>query len=62
MRAGKSVYMATLAELVDSMRRTEREGKLGEKVRYLSHYSLLIVDEIGYLPVGSGGGNLFFQM
>jgi hypothetical protein len=22
----------------------------------------LIVDEIGYLPVGSGGGNLFFQL
>jgi len=62
VRAGKSVYMATLAELVDSMRRAEREGKLGEKVRYLSRYSLLIVDEIGYLPVGSGGGNLFFQL
>jgi hypothetical protein len=54
--------MATLAELVDSMRRAEREGKLGDKVRYLSRYSLLIVDEIGYLPVGSGGGNLFFQL
>ena len=25
-------------------------------------HSLLIVDEIGYLPVGSGGGNLFFQL
>lgn len=62
VRAGKSVYMATLAELVDGMRRAEREGKLGEKVRYLSRYSLLIVDEIGYLPVGSGGGNLFFQL
>jgi len=60
VRAGKSVYMASLAEIVDSMRRAEREGKLGERVRYLSRYSLLIVDEIGYLPVGSGGGNLFF--
>ena len=62
VRAGKSVYMATLAEMVDSMRRAEREGKLGERVRYLSRYSLLLVDEIGYLPVGSGGGNLFFQL
>ena len=50
VRAGKSVYMASLAEIVDSMRRAEREGKLGERVRYLSRYSLLIVDEIGYLP------------
>ena len=62
VRAGKSVYMATLAELVDSMRRAEREGRLADRVRFLSHYSLLIVDEIGYLPVGSGGGNLFFQL
>ncbi len=62
VRAGKSVYMASLADIVDSMRRAEREGKLGERVRYLARYSLLIVDEIGYLPVGSGGGNLFFQL
>ena len=62
VRAGKSVYMATLAELVDSMRRAEREGRLADRVRFLSRSSLLIVDEIGYLPVGSGGGNLFFQL
>jgi DNA replication protein DnaC len=62
VKAGKSVYFATLAELVDSMRKAEREGKLRERVRFLSRYSLLVVDEIGYLPVGSGGGNLFFQL
>ncbi len=58
VKAGKSVFFATLAELVDSMRKAEREGKLRERVKFLSRYSLLIVDEIGYLPVGSGGGNL----
>ena len=62
VKAGKSVYFATLAELVDSLRKAEREGKLRERVKFLSRYSLLIVDEIGYLPVGSGGGNLFFQL
>jgi DNA replication protein DnaC len=62
IRAGKSVYMATLAEMVDSMRRAEREGRLAERVRFLARHSVLIVDEIGYLPVGSGGGNLFFQL
>lgn len=62
IKAGRSVYFATLAELVDSMRKAEREGKLRERVKFLSRYSLLVVDEIGYLPVGSGGGNLFFQL
>jgi hypothetical protein len=31
-------------------------------VKFLSRYSLLIVDEIGYPPLGSNGGNLFFQL
>ena len=62
VKAGRSVYFATLAELVDSLRKAEREGKLRERVKFLSRYSVLIVDEIGYLPVGSGGGNLFFQL
>jgi DNA replication protein DnaC len=62
VKAGKSVFFATLAELVESMRKAEREGKLRERVKFLSRNSLLIVDEIGYLPVGSGGGNLFFQL
>ena len=62
IKAGKSVYFATLAEIMDSMRKAEREGKLRERVRFLARYSLIIIDEIGYLPVGSQGANLFFQL
>lgn len=62
VKAGHSVYFATLADLVDSLRRAEREGRLRERVRFLCRYNLLVVDEIGYLPIGSNGGNLFFQL
>ena len=62
VKAGKSVYFGTLVELIDSLRKAEREGKLRERVKYLTRHALMIVDEIGYLPVGSGGGNLFFQL
>jgi len=34
---------------------------LRERIRFLCA-SLLVVDEIGYLPVTPGGGNLFFQL
>jgi DNA replication protein DnaC len=34
---------------------------LHQKIGYFCRFSLLIVDEIGYLPVIPGGGNLFFQ-
>ncbi len=37
-------------------------GQLRERIRYLCRASLLVVDEIGYLPVVPGGGNLFFQL
>jgi DNA replication protein DnaC len=35
---------------------------LRERLRFFCRPSLLIVDEIGYLPVIAGGGNLFFQL
>lgn len=54
--------MATWAEIVDSMRRAEREGRLAERIRFLARHSIVIVDEFGCLPVGSGDGNLFFQL
>src|SRR6202047_2822603 len=62
VRAGKSVYFIPLADLVAILAKAEREGTLREKIRFLCRCSLLVVDEIGYLPVTSGGGNLFFQL
>ena len=35
---------------------------LRERIRFLCRPQLLVVDEIGYLPVVTGGGNLFFQL
>ncbi len=62
VRAGRSVYFSPLADIVASLARAEREGSLRERLRFLCRASLLIVDEIGYLPVGAGAGNLFFQL
>ncbi len=62
VKAGRSVYFCTLAELLASLARAEREGRLQERIRFFCRPALLIVDEIGYLPVVPGGGNLFFQL
>jgi DNA replication protein DnaC len=61
VKAGPSVYFGSLADIVGALSKAEREGALHEKIRYFCRFSLLIVDEIGYLPVIPGGGNLFFQ-
>jgi DNA replication protein DnaC len=62
VRAGHSVYFSPLADIIDSLARAEREGRLRERIRYLCRASLLIIDEIGYLSMGAGAGNLFFQL
>ncbi len=59
---GKRVYYGTLADLVLSLVEAERQGRLKERLATLRQPSLLIVDEIGYLPVTSNGANLFFQL
>lgn len=62
VRSGKSVYRCSLADLIEALSKAEREGRLIEKLRFYTRVSLLIVDEIGYLPITTGGANLFFQL
>ncbi len=62
VKAGRSVYFATLADIIAALAKAEREGRLRDKIRFFCRAALLIVDEIGYLPVTPGGGNLFFQL
>jgi DNA replication protein DnaC len=62
VKAGRSVYRCSLAELVEALTRAEREGRLADKIRFYSRAALLIIDEIGYLPITTGGANLFFQL
>ena len=62
VKAAKSVYFGTLAEIIASLEKAERQGGLQARIRFLARNALLIVDEIGYLPLSKGGANLFFQL
>jgi DNA replication protein DnaC len=62
VKAGKSVYLATLAEIIASLLKAERESTLTERIRFLTRNALLIIDEVGYLPLERGGAHLFFQL
>jgi DNA replication protein DnaC len=62
VKAGRSVYFSNLVDIIASLVKAERDGELRERIRYLCRASLLVVDEIGYLPVTPGGANLFFQL
>jgi DNA replication protein DnaC len=62
VRAGRSVYFIPLADLAAILAKAECEGTLRERIRFLCRSSLLVVDEIGYVPVTPGSGNLFFPL
>src|SRR3546814_10004502 len=57
------VRFTTAADLVLMLETAQRQGKLKEAMhRAVNVYKLLIVDEIGYLPLARDQANLFFQV
>jgi DNA replication protein DnaC len=60
--SGRRVYYGTLVNLIESLEQARAAGQLARRLRVLSHPALLVVDEIGYLPVGRDGAVLFFQL
>ena len=62
VKARKSVYFTTLTELITVLTKAQRAGSLTSRLRYINRVALLIVDEVGYLPIEPGGANLFFQL
>ena len=53
--AGRRVYDGTLAGLIDSLTDARAAGARSRRLRVLTHPALLVVDEIGYLPVSQDG-------
>jgi DNA replication protein DnaC len=59
---GRRVYYGTLIDLITSLQDAQAAGQLKRRLAVLTHPSLLIVDEIGYLPIDHSGAVLFFQL
>ena len=59
---GRRVYYGSLRDLVGSLQEAETKGQLRRRLRTLTHPALLVVHEIGYLPVTRNGATLFFQL
>jgi DNA replication protein DnaC len=59
---GRRVYYGTLVDLITSLEEAQAAGQLSRRLSVLTHPSLLVVDEIGYLPINHTGAVLFFQL
>jgi len=57
-----STYYINCHELINVLNKAHYENKLEIKLKTLSKYKLLVIDEIGYLPFDTKGANIFFQL
>ncbi|MGI6187277.1 IS21-like element helper ATPase IstB [Paenibacillus ginsengihumi] len=57
-----SVYFTTVTQLVEELRRAHHANRLDAKMRQYLRPRILVIDEVGYLPMDSLAANLFFQL
>lgn len=57
-----STYFISFQELVSQLKKALAENRLDARLKHYSKYKILIIDEIGYLPVDTDAANLFFQL
>ena len=57
-----STYFIKCSNLLESLHKSHVEGRLNERLKKLSGYKLLIIDELGYLPITKDDAKLFFQL
>ena len=59
---GYKIQFTSAQALIASLARANIENRLEERLKLYCQAKLLIVDEIGYIPIDRHGANLFFQL
>lgn len=62
VEAGYSVLFHTLETLMTKLTRAQHENRLERTLKQLTYPKLLILDEIGYLPLSREEASLFFRL
>jgi DNA replication protein DnaC len=62
IQAGFGAYFMTAHDLVTDLGRAYREGRLDRRMRVYLAPKVLIIDEMGYLPLDDMGATIFFQL
>lgn len=62
IRRGFSVLFVSAAALVTMLSKAHADGRLEERLVYFAKPKLLIVDELGYLPLEPNAAHLFFML
>jgi len=59
---GREARFFTATALVGRLRRAKDEGRLDRELAALSKAEMLVLDELGYLPLDADGARLLFQV
>jgi DNA replication protein DnaC len=62
IQAGQAAYFMTAHDLVTDLGRAYREGRLDRRLRIYLAPKVLVIDEMGYLPLDDLGATIFFQL
>lgn len=57
-----STYFIKCHDLLQQLKRANLENRLDSRLKHFSKYKLLIIDELGYLPIDKEDSKLFFQL
>jgi DNA replication protein DnaC len=62
IQAGQAAYFMTAHDLVTDLGRAYREGRLDRRLRIYLAPKVLVIDEMGYVPLDELGATIFFQL
>ena len=57
-----STYFINFAELMEKFKQASKENRVEQVVKHYLKYTVLIIDEIGYLPIDKNASYGFFQL
>lgn len=57
-----STYFVSFENLMIQLKKALNENRLEQRMKFFSRYKILIIDEIGYMPIDADSANLFFQL
>ncbi|GMA61348.1 hypothetical protein GCM10025859_17880 [Alicyclobacillus fastidiosus] len=59
---GKDVLFTTAPDLIDGLYAAIADGSVKNKLRSLAKLDLIVIDELGYVPMDDTTGNHLFQL
>ena len=62
IQAGYKVMFTTALGLVETLEMAEIKGELKKRLNQISKYDLVIIDELGYLPMSQQSNHNLFQL